>query len=324
MAEFINDSVIIDTSDATAAPANGFTGVSDKTIDWATTLVTAQTSKAYDQIQACARQEPTLQFSTEAVGRALSQIGLNGHCLKSAGTGANTSGKLGLAHYTHQLDNCGPAGRNNPATGFRASVKDGHIILNSLSADAAGNATCSFVCHAVSDGTNAPVAITWGTAMPAAATLTSDEMFGLYKCKVLGFETTAISYVTINFGVQIVKPTIANGTIWPTIVRVTKIQPTVTFTLTDPTLIDDMDSNANTGVPCTSTNTVFRFAKREPDGVFASGSTGITVGVTGIAYATNLTGSGGADELEVTITTREDVSTTTAPLVISTAAAMPA
>ena len=225
MPDFSSDSVFFDTTDAPAGIAAGFSGVSDKTIDWATDLLTSATSKAYDQVQSVGRQEPTLQFTTEAVAVALNILGLGGKCLESdsAAPGYNVSG-LGFIHYAQRHDPCGPAGRSSTSNNFRINVTDGHVVPGSLSATVNSNATLQFTTHAISDGTNSPVALTFASSVPALTLITTDEMYGLYNCKIANVETTNATSVTVDFGLQIVKPQIANGTIWPTTIRITKIQ----------------------------------------------------------------------------------------------------
>lgn len=289
--EYSTDSFALNTSDE-VGDKPGFGALTAAGLDLSPQTVSPQSGKTYDSVISMIRQEPMMRLTTQAVREVLNEIGLSGRCIQSNVGG----GENGAEIYGEKHDLCGVNGRASGSVNFRASAHSGAIYLESLTVSADGVASISFIVHALTNSAgDDPFTIVENVALPSTGySIVRDQMYGLWKTKIVTVETEDIQRVTFNFGVSVEKPPTANGTIYPNRMRLRKVRPSVRLFTTDLDLIDGSPLS-RTGTPVTHADSEIRLVKLEPDGDYldTTDSEHIKIGLSGMAYITSPYGTSG-------------------------------
>lgn len=262
----------------------------------------------YSMQQSLTGFSPVANFTTKNIAALLGFIGLNGQCVGSGK--AVTQVDL----YERKLETC-----KDPLTAtphLRRRVTTGLLRLGSLSASRGQDATLSAVLDTFTDGTNAPVAVTDGVALPASIVSTR---FTLGVCKIAGVQFTEIDSVELSFNVSITDKSPALGAIWPDSAGVLTVRPVLTLRGRDLSKVETaaiaLGANA-----ATHANTVIQLIQRENAASFYNfaGSSHITLTLDGMAVPSNLASSsaGSRSTNEVILAARDDGAN--APVVITT------
>jgi hypothetical protein len=167
---------------------------------------------------------------------------------------------------------------------------------------------------AITDGTNAPMVITHGVALPAALEKGQWEL-AIGKIGAVVFKPTDL---TINFNVQKEKPRPLAPSIWNDRIAVSKVQPVVTARGIDPSQIGAAGIDI-TGVSATHVNTLFQLVKRQTGGSYVAAATTVHIGITvaGLVVVTNPFSVSGQSDATVDIEIRTIWDGTNIPVLIN-------
>lgn len=245
----------------------------------------------YDEVRSIVSQMPEVRITTKSLFTWLSYVGLAGYCISSDGS------HPGLRLYGAVLNDCKAA----PAAGtnLRYTIGKGLIILGQLSATKGQDATLSLMCHAISDGTNAPFAFAYSSITLPTSLLS--QQFTLGVCRVGNILLTDLQQFTLDFGIECSKKEPEAGTIWPESIAVRKIQPVATFTGFNPTVLDSSSIPLG-GKQATHAQTIMQLKKRANYASFVADGTSehIRLTMNGLATCTGaFAGSGNAEATNV-------------------------
>jgi len=275
------------TTDLNAGSLITLGGETSMELNTGTEVTSDDSGTLYDEVVSMVRQMPDARLITKSIAQWLTYIGLAGYCIASDGS------HPGLRLYCSVLNDC----KNPPAAtdNLRYTIAKGLVILGQLQANRGQDATLTFMVHALSDGTNAPISGTYtGITLP---TVSTHEQFELGACKFGNVTLSDLASLTIDFGVQITAKTPEMGSVWPESIAVRKIQPIVTLSGFNPTVLD------NTLIPlagkqASHAQTILQLKKRAAYSTFVADGTAqhIRLTVNGMAYVPQaFSGSGNAE-----------------------------
>lgn len=262
----------------------------------------------YSRQQSLTGFAPVATFSTKNIDRLLGFVGLNGQCV---GAGKAVT-QVDL--YERKLETCKDPLTATPHMRYRTTT--GLLRLGSLSASRGEDATISAVLDTFTDGSNAPVAVADGVALPG--TIFSSR-YTLGVCKIAGVQFTEIDSVELAFNVSITDKTPALGAVWPDSAGVLTVRPVLT-------LRGRNLAKVKTGVieavnSATHANTVVQLIQRQNAAAFYdfASSSHITFTLDGLVVPTQFTSSsaGGRSTNEIVLAAKED-SSSNAPVIITT------
>lgn len=242
--------------------------VTQLTIPSGIETVTAQSGELYDKIRSVASQSQVVQVTTESIAQILANVPLQGLCIDADGTNP------GLVFYAEKHDECDA--RAAGAAHRSYTIKKGLWVPTQLSASHRANATIALDAHAVWDGTNDPVVEADSVALPTG--VVSNEIFGVGVCRVAGQVLTSIASVTIDFGINVNKRSGA-GSIYDQWVSVAKVQPRITITTTDPTILAAAKI-PRTGGTASHADTTIQLRKRLANGRYVPDGTAEHIAIT--------------------------------------------
>lgn len=231
------------------------------------TVVGDDQGELYDRVLALAGFQPMVQFTTKNIGAILDLVGLAGQCVGSGQSITSVD-----AIYRRTAD-CSSALGSTPHIQDRCS--HGLLILNALNMPRKQDATISCTLYALSVSGNAPLIRTDGVALPSTISSAQYEMGLPFFGGVAFPECTGLA---LNFGLNVDLDS-ALGLIWPTLVSVQTIRPTLA--------IDDRDLSQITNsimaagyVATTHNNTLLQLIKRANSSVFQDFETSVHTALT--------------------------------------------
>jgi hypothetical protein len=278
-----------------------------------TDISTPDTASPYDLFHSIMMQRPEVGFSTEAIATILDNVGFTGKCILSDGS------HPGVRFYQRKHDQCGPAGRASGSNHKRVTFGAGHLLIDSLSIPASGNAVIGLTGHGLAaDHTTQPFVVAYNAALPASPVV--DEQFTLGAYTVVGGVTiNQVTNISIAWNPSFEKVQYG-GSLWPTLFDIQKIRAVMTITTDDISLHDDSSKITRLGKACTHANSRFCLQRRQANaGLYAEDSEQhIDCSMAGFAYCQRVSASGGGTgSLEITVVTVDDG--TNAPIVFATA-----
>lgn len=296
------------------AVIGGITQLSEPTN---TQTTSDESGDLYDNIRAVSQQSPVINFTTKSIGTTLALVPQQGQCISATP----------LVAWARQKEDCSnaPLGTNSHT---KYTIPLGLIIPVSLSAQRGEDVTLQLEARGITDGTNAPLAISHGNALPSTPTV---ELFTLGAVKVADILFTDVRSVDLQFGIETGEIEPELGGIWPDTVSVRKVRPVATITGRNPTRVTNdgsagssiamTGSVAGHGTPATPVyDTVFFFKKRKNRASFEANDASVHLKITmaGLTYPDNLFNASGESPGETTITLEGIHDGTNTPLLITT------
>jgi hypothetical protein len=285
MARYQSGAVQLHTTDTSSAINIG--GVTDTGVETGTETITDESGAIYDEVISIARQDPVADWTSKAIGTILAWIGLAGQCINSDGS------HPGLRLYGRVLGDCKapPAATDN----VRYTIKTGLMNLGVLTANRGQDASLSVMADALTDGTNAPLAIAnSGITLPTPL-LTQQYTLGV--CKIANVTMSDLSGLALNFNNLKTTKTPAMGSIWPDSVATRKVQPFMALTGFVPRVLDDAYIPL-LGKQGTHSNTIIQLKRRMGYSSFYPNPSTVHVRITmnGIAFVPRVfRGSGNSE-----------------------------
>jgi len=309
MARYQLQAAQIHTTDLNAGSALNIGGITSGEVATKTETTNDESGAVYDQLRAISSQMPEIEFKTKSLATWLTYIGLAGYSISSDGS------HPGIRLFGSQLTDAKAAPAANAHA--RYTVGKGLVILGEINAKQGEDATLSIMVHALTDGTNAPLAGAY-TSITLPSSLLS-QIFTLGVCEIANQSLGELQSVSIDFGIKLTDKTPAAGAVWPDSLAVRRIQPVVTFTGFDPTILDDAKIPL-AGVQGTHANTRIQLRKRSPYGQFVASATEehIMITVGGIATATQAFSGSGSEESTTVLRVEGVHDGTNVPVLIDT------
>lgn len=286
MSRFQAQAVTLHTTDLNTGSIINIGGETQVDVNTGTQTMSDDSGSVYDETRSMVAQNPEITLRSKSIATWLSYIGLAGYCISSDGT------HPGLRVYAAALNDC----KSPPAAGvnLRYTVGKGLIILGQLQATRGQDAQISIQCHAITDGTNSPLAgVYTGITLP---TVTSSQ-YTLGVCKIGNITVTDIESMTLDFGVRVTAKAPAMGLVWPDSIAVREIQPVLTMTTYDPTILDNALIPL-AGKQATHAQTLIQLKKRLGYAAFVADATAqhITMTMNGMLTVTKAFGGSGNAE----------------------------
>lgn len=292
MSRFKIHAAVLHTTDLNAGAAVNIGGGTTMGIRTGTETASDEGGSLYDETRSIVAQLPEAQWTSKSLATWLTYIGLAGYCISADGS------HPGLRLFGQALNSC----KTTPAAGanLRYTFNKGLIVLGELNAVRGQDATISLMVHALTDGTNAPVAIAYSSVTLPTSLLTQQYTLGV--CKVGNVTLTDLVSLNLKFGVQVTKKDPGPGSIWADDIAVKKIQPVAMFTLRDPTVLDAASIPLG-AKQATHAQTIIQLKKRANYSSFVANGTAehIKLTMNGIAYVPDAVEGSGNDETTNTI-----------------------
>ena len=313
MTRFNSGATTLHTTDLNTASIIKIGAVTDLRVELETETQPDDSGSFYDEARSIISQLPTVEWTSKAIGDWLTWIGLEGYCIASDGT------HPGLQVYGNVLGDCKdpPLSTDN----VRYTVPTGLIVLGSLRMPRGRDAELSLMCHAITDGTNAPLSSAYGSiTLPTGLAV---AQYTLGHCQVGNVVLTDLADATLNFGVQIAGKTPAQGSVWADSVAARKCQPMLTLSGFDPRVLDDATGIPQLGKQATHAQTLIQLKKRAGYAAFVADATEEHIAITmgGLAKVTTAFGAAGNSESSTVIVVEGVHDGTNAPLTWDVASA---
>lgn len=313
MARHSNDTVVLHTTAEAAAVVIGEITAYDDNLG--TEISTPDTAHPYDRFQSVMVQRPEMSFTTEALKAVLANIGFTGKCILSDGS------HPGLQSFQRQHDPCGAQGRKAGSNHRRVTFANGHILIQSIQASAAGNATISLRASGTSASAAQPYGLAYNAALPASPV--NDQQYAPGDIYVANIQITQVTNVAVAYNPTAEAVIYANS-LWPTLFDVQKVRALITITTEDLSVLNDTGKIALLGEAATHANSYLRFVRRKAnEGFYAQGDaehiSGTFAGFAHVSRSSSASG-GGVGTAQIQIATVDDG--TNEPIVWDTAAAI--
>lgn len=246
------------------------------------TTIGPDSGAPYNETRFVGERKPEITGTVVALETLLDTISLLGtNCMGSDGT------HPGVRAFLQSHNPCAANARTAGSNHRQITVAKSQVLVTGLGGSRGQSATANVrVIELSSDGSASPEAIVNNAALPTS--FVADEEFVIGAPLIAGTQLAAdhVASWQIDTGIAITVVTAA-GSIYPTVVYITKVAPRITITHDDPTLLDDAKIPAN-GVACTHANTLFPLHKRSPlGGLYLPTETEhIEITAAGFAYHT--------------------------------------
>lgn len=193
-------------------------------------------------------QLPVGSFTTLQIARALGLCGLTGTSIDGLASG--------LKYYLrkHEEGSTRAAGSSH----HKYTMRGGLVYPTTLTCDHQGNATLTYSVIVTYDGSNVPIVLATGQALPAVQS--DDEQFTLGTFKIGNVDFTAIKSMSLDFGINAVSEG-GDSEIWDRYVSIVDIKPSLTLTGIDPDWFADA-AIPLLGLKGTKAQTIFYLRKR--------------------------------------------------------------
>ena len=259
----------------------------------------AQSGEPFPRHKFTRAQKPRPGFTTTDIETALTASGTLGVDI------AGLSG--GLKLYAQKRLHGGT--RTTGANHRRISVLDGLLLPRQLSCEHQQDATLSYEALATYDGTNDPLTVTDGLALPAG--LAKSDLFTLGPIDLAGETLSDLTSLQIDFGIEGVTEG-AQSAVWDDHASISDVQVKVTISGKD-VLLFKAAGIPLLGTDGTHANTSIALYKR------AAGSTlvaGISLTMAGLVYMDNALNAAGIATADDTITMEGTFDGTNNPIVL--------
>jgi hypothetical protein len=292
MARYQSGSLQLHTTDLNSGNAVNIGGVTDMQVDTGTETASDDSGNVYDETRSIVSQKPEAQLRLKSLASVLNYVGLAGYCISSDGS------HPGVRLFGRVLNDCKspPAATDNP----RYTVGKGLVHLTSLSAQRGQDAEIGLAVHAITDGTNAPLAGVYSSV--TLPTGLSVEQYTLGHARVGNITISDLASLQLDFGIQISGKDPDMGNVWPESVAVRKILPVLTMTCYNPTILDDSTGIPLAGKQATHAQTIIYLKKRANYSTFVADGTAQHIRITmgGILTVTQaFSGSGNGEATTV-------------------------
>lgn len=240
----------------------------------------------YEYSRSLIRHTPVPTFTTKNIAMVLDLIGLGGTCIN-----CSPPTTPGVRLYGRRQVDCKDA--PGSSTNAMYTITDGLMVLGTLTAARGQDATISVEIHAITDGSNAPVAAVYNVALPSF----SAAQYTLGESIIGGFQIKEATSVSIEFGVEISDKIPALGGLWPETVAARRVMPKVRVSGYDLTQIND-SGFALGGFDCSQSDSIIQLIKRVNKGTFVAAGTSehIALAFDGLGTVqTRVDASGNAD-----------------------------
>lgn len=301
--QYSNGVVIFYDESAVATNLGGITNID---IPTNAEIVSDDGGGIYDQSLSITNYAPVANVTTKSIKTVLQQIALDGQCVLPSPEPVTRVDVIGRA-----LKTCQESLSENPNIRYR--VDRGLLRLNALTADRGQDVTLSFILDTLTDGTNEPVGITDGVAMPASVVA---EQYTLGLCRIGNVLMPEIEGISIDFQVTTTEKTPQLASIWPDSIGVIKVRPMLSFRGRDlsrvkATLLEQA------GTAGTHVNTIIQLVKRKNNGSFELAASGLHIALTmnGLIVPENLMSASGTSRATNTIKMQCSFDGTNVPLV---------
>lgn len=256
---FYGDAVTIHTIDTSSIVKLGSITNGDLPLNTATQG--DDDGREFDYSRNVVSQMPELAFTTKSVAALMAVLPINGICLRTDGS------HPGVMMYGRQRESCGAgsvAVESDDHMGFL--VDTGLLVPESLTGGRGQDTTVSARVHALTDGSNAPIAWDPAVTLPTGVD-TSKYVLGAMRIANILFEDVRNLDVAFNAPVEDKEP--GQGSVWADQASVGKATPVISCVGRNPQKL-----NQSTGIPILGktalhTDTVFYFKKRSTSGFVA-------------------------------------------------------
>lgn len=261
----------------------------------------------YDEARSIVSQLPEPVYTTKSIQTILAVAGVNGQCFSSDGSNP------GVYIYGQVIQDCG----NNPAAtaNLRYVIPKGLIRIQSLSVDRVGDAVCTFTIDALTDGSNAPFAGSYsGITLPTNAV---SEKYGIGAFRIGNILWSEPRSWNLDFGIQIDDKLPALAQVWADTVGVRNVNPVLSISGRDPTMLDDSTGIPLLGKQALHTNSVLQLVKRVRSGSYYPYASTVHFRATldGLAVINDPFSTSGAGEAELSARVELTHDGTNAPIV---------
>lgn len=289
--QFGSHSVVIDTID-TGGPIK-LGGITSMGVPLGTEYQTDDSGAIHDKSASITFQAPKPQASTKSIAAALAVIPQTGICL-------NTNGShLGAFFYGEAKSDC-QVGEPGSANHLSYLVGKGLLVPETLSGSLREDVQLSFSVDAISDGTNAPLAGSYGATLPTGLDLSQYAVGAIKIANILWSDTRRLN---LAFNVRRGEDDPQLGGIWPIRASRVKAQPVLELTARDPSKLDDSTGIPLLGKSAIHGNTVVYFKKRLNRGAFEADASTVHLKMTmsGLVYFDNPFSASGNANAETSI-----------------------
>lgn len=276
-----------------------------------TNLVEGGSGRPQKTLVATAEMTPVFTVETKAIASALAITGVAGVRITSGNT------------LSFWLQKCQAGGtRVSASEHVKCVINEGILVPARINARQGAAATLTLTCYAVTDGTNGPTVYTGSQAYTAPSV--SSEVFTIGPAKINGTEVFGVKSLDINFGLN-VKTDRGSGSVYPQLVYIVDINPTISFSSTDlAALVTFNSASSPTGAAQGATDSVVYLRKMEHDAATYSDASTQHLSFTiddGKIYCTGFSGSDTGDTMSnIMIQTAFDG--TNAPIVVAAGVAI--
>lgn len=254
--------------------------------------------------------KPRASFSTLNIAAILDAISVLGASIAALG---------GLALYAQKRADGGT--RAAGSVHRRFSFATGMILPTTLTCQHRGDASLGVDAMAIYDGTNEPLVITDGVAVPSAAD--ESQRYGLGPFVIGGVATGQVQSLSINFGLKASSEG-ADGDIQDSHCSIDSVTPSITIQGSN-VLWLGAGAIPLGGRVAIHSNTAFYLRKRAHGGTYVADATAEHIKFTadGLAHIENAVSASGSGHAECSITIPLRYDGTNAPIVVDTTAALP-
>ena len=228
------------------------------------TLGEPTSGQLYPAVMSLVGQDPTGRFTTESIKAALDLFQASPLSMFAASIASTSPLNFHLQKYT--------AG-GGPASGSvhrKLAINFGVVSPGQLTCRHQGNASMDYRVTVGYDGSNNPIIPTEDQALPSG--LSDGARYTLGPVSLGGVTLDDYTAVTIDFGVTVAAEG-AKSEIWPRIVAVTRIVPTITIEGIKPGWFATTGAVALEGLAAGHANSKIYLRKRATGGTFVADET---------------------------------------------------
>ena len=274
-------------------------------------VVSDDGGEIYDESLSLTGYAPVANFSTKTLDVLFGAIGLQGECV-----GPSPALVKQVDVIVRRLKTCKDALSGTPHIRYRNPL--GLLRLNGLSMDRGGDAVASAILDMLTDGSNAPLAVTDGVALP---TPRLTRQFTLGKALIAGVLFDDIDGADVSFNVTTTSKEPAMGDITPDEIGVLKVRPVLTLRSRDLTRIKagliELTGKAGTHLNC-----LLQLIRRKNSGIFEDFADPVHINITlnGLVVPDSILNASGQSRATNSIKMMTSFDGTNAPIVFDLAA----
>lgn len=249
------------------------------THDLGITPIGPDSGAPYDEVKFVGEQRPEITASVLALRSIFDTVSpLGTNCFTADGT------HPGIRSFLQSHNPCAANARTAGSNHRQITVAKAQLLVTQFGGTRGQSATANLrVVELSTDGVARPDAIVQNAALPG--TFVDDEEFVIHPPTVASFALDADSVISwqVNTGIEIVV-IVPAGSIFPTVVDITKVRPSWQITHDDPTFLQDAKIPYE-GIECTLANTFAYLQKRSPFGGLVAKATTAHIKIAMAGYA---------------------------------------